>query len=205
MAGFKTSNRYASPPPPSRGGALKWAFIGVAAVICVPPLLRSCASPKPPPEPPVTSTPEPEVEPQRVPYYIAVASSLGSTGVHGGSTRDDAQTKALDLCEAHRRSREKKFTYVSAEECKIRGVASNFGGGLCISLSTNDIEYDYTPHVLLGPEDVLQTELRAYLTSEEGTYYNTRISPHAKTMVYCIDYFGRPQHPYDAGYTYSRP
>lgn len=201
MAGFKTHSRY--PTPPSRPPLTKPFLIAVAAAIALPLLLKTCAheEPPPPPEPEIT---KPEAEPKRVPHFFAVASSWGSSGYADAPTRADAETKALDLCEAHRRSREKKFTYVGVEGCRIRGVASNFDGAPCIALSTNDTEYDIEPHVELGSDISLPDQLRAYLMSDQGKYYNTAINPAAKTLMLCVGFYGEPTIE-DVGYEYSRP
>lgn len=198
MAGYHTPYH-----KPSRSGGNLWpkaAFALVAGIL----LGRACTSGKELPAPPPPPPPEVEVEPERVPNYVAVATSLGSSGFAYAPTSERAQEEALRKCEKDRTERQKNFAYVSAEDCKVQAVASNYNGPGCVALLTNDIVYNNHPPVITGSSIDISRTVRQFLASAAGTIYNTKVDPRAQTWIYCVDYYGRADTE-NAGFKLSRP
>lgn len=198
MAGFQTHDPNTSP----RGGFLRSAFVIAVAAVGALALMRACSEDEKKMVAPPIAAPEPEAEPQRVPYFFALATSHGSTGYAGAGTRADAEKEALEICTHHRNERMNKHVYVGAEECEIVEVASNYSGPGCIVMSLNNETYR-APNIITGSAIDIKDRVRTFLHSEFGTLYNERINPQAETTFLCVDYYGRPSIE-KPGFTLSR-
>ncbi len=187
MAGFQVNN--------ASSKRVRWPWI-VAAAFGAGALVAALGTDKESPVPPQTPATEkrPEPETQFVRQFFSVASSLGSIGNGQGATREDADKKARAVCEQSRKNRDLAGTHIEAAKfpdgtaCVVRATISNDALAPCVAVFSNNIVYNYIPHVMTGSSIDITQRMRDFLRSAVGKRFITNDS-HA--YLHCVEDNGK--------------
>lgn len=177
---------------PAKGGGKTPIILGAIFGAVVLLGLRACDEDKKPAASTVVTTTPTPVTPERKAHFIAVALSANTLKYAEGADRAAVEKKALGDCEAARRERFARGSYIAKEGCSLLPMVSNYDGTSCLAAFQNPLQYNTPIRYIVGSPIDIDRNIRAFLHSAEGRLYNHVAHPDAETYKFCVDYYGRP-------------